>query len=215
MSAALVIYASHYKYMCVEAKSWGQLDKIQGATCGYFTAFQTAIFGWKYSIFGLNIGLGPYSRPPVQFFPIRTSRPANNIYISYYRDRVLFVCSLLTRSLTWNQSIVQQLMSDGNILSLFLKASPIGLMHNTTCKLRRTRSMKKLYMANGLESTFRFLSWTMFCIWLEKRTKQQLRRCAIFIGLVLKYYFWLIRRPKYFLMLLKLNEEKMTLMRSN
>ena len=26
-------------------------------------------------------GLGPYSRPLAQFFPIRTSRPANNIYI--------------------------------------------------------------------------------------------------------------------------------------
>ena len=28
-------------------------------------------------------GLGPYSRPPAQFFPIRTSRPANNIYILF------------------------------------------------------------------------------------------------------------------------------------
>lgn len=27
----------------------------------------------------------------------------------------------------WNQSIVQQLMRDGNFLILFLKASPIGL----------------------------------------------------------------------------------------
>ena len=26
-------------------------------------------------------GLGPYSRPRAQFFPIRTSRPVNNIYI--------------------------------------------------------------------------------------------------------------------------------------
>ena len=26
-------------------------------------------------------GLGPYSRPQAQFFPIRTSRPANNIYV--------------------------------------------------------------------------------------------------------------------------------------
>lgn len=70
---------------------------------------------------------------------------------------------------TWNQSIVQQLISEGNILSLFLKASPIGLIHKTTCKLRRTRSMKKLYMASGPESTFRFRSWTMFCIWKETR----------------------------------------------
>ena len=26
-------------------------------------------------------GLGPYSRPRAQFFPIRTSRPVNNIYV--------------------------------------------------------------------------------------------------------------------------------------
>ena len=26
-------------------------------------------------------GLGPYSRPRAQFFPIRTSRPVNNIYL--------------------------------------------------------------------------------------------------------------------------------------
>ena len=29
----------------------------------------------------LGLGLGPYSRPLAQFFPIRTSRPANNIYV--------------------------------------------------------------------------------------------------------------------------------------
>lgn len=32
----------------------------------------------------------------------------------------------------WNQSIVQQLMSEGNILRRVLKASPIGLMANET-----------------------------------------------------------------------------------
>ena len=29
---------------------------------------------------GLEYGRGPYSRPRAQFFPIRTSRPVNNIY---------------------------------------------------------------------------------------------------------------------------------------
>ena len=33
-------------------------------------------------------GLGPFSRPLAQFFLIRTSRPANNIYIYIYRYRV-------------------------------------------------------------------------------------------------------------------------------
>ncbi len=44
--------------------------------------------------------------------------------------------------LTWNQSIVQQLMSEGNILNLDLKESPMGLMASTICMLFRTRSMK-------------------------------------------------------------------------
>lgn len=59
--------------------------------------------------------------------------------------------------LTWNQSMVQQLIRDGNIRSLFLNASPIGLIARTTWRLARTRSMKKLYMANGVASIF--LPW--------------------------------------------------------
>ncbi len=55
---------------------------------------------------------------------------------------------------TWNQSIVQQLIRDGNILSLFLNASPIGLIARTTCRFCRTRSMKKLYIARGVASIF-------------------------------------------------------------
>ena len=45
-------------------------------------------------------------------------------YNSYYQE--------LPTKLTLNQSIVQQLMSEGNILSLFLKASPMGLKASTT-----------------------------------------------------------------------------------
>ena len=36
-------------------------------------------------IYGPSVyGLGPYSGPLVQFFSIRTSRPANNIVLYYY-----------------------------------------------------------------------------------------------------------------------------------
>lgn len=38
----------------------------------------------------------------------------------------------LNAQLTWNQSMVQQLMREGNFLSLFLKASPMGLMASMT-----------------------------------------------------------------------------------
>ena len=48
-------------------------------------------------------GLGPYSRPRTQFFPIRTSRPVNNIY--FFLEQVdedvlllVFSCTVLTSS---------------------------------------------------------------------------------------------------------------------
>ncbi len=55
----------------------------------------------------------------------------------------------------WNQSMVQQLMREGNIRRRFLKASPMGLMARTTCKFACTRSMKKLYMERGVASILR------------------------------------------------------------
>ena len=56
---------------------------------------------------------------------------------------------------TWNQSMVQQLMREGNILSLFLKASPIGLMASTTWRFSFTLSINKLYMETGVASILR------------------------------------------------------------
>jgi hypothetical protein len=56
--------------------------------------------------------------------------------------------------ITWNQSMVQQLISEGNILNLFLNASPIGLIAKTTWRFCLTRSMKKLYIARGVASIF-------------------------------------------------------------
>ncbi len=58
---------------------------------------------------------------------------------------------------TWNQSIVQQLMSEGNILRRLRKASPIGLIASTMWRFCLTRSMKKLYIARGVASIF--LPW--------------------------------------------------------
>jgi len=45
----------------------------------HFLLFQQIFFVLEY-------GLGPYSRPRAQFFPIRTSRSANNIYIFNKQD---------------------------------------------------------------------------------------------------------------------------------
>ena len=50
--------------------------------------------------------------------------------------------------------MVQQLMSDGNILRRLRNVSPIGLIANTTWRFLRTFSMKKLYMARGVASIF-------------------------------------------------------------
>lgn len=46
------------------------------------------------------------------------------------------------KSNTWNQSIVQQLIRDGNFLNRFRKASPIGLIARTICNISFVRSMK-------------------------------------------------------------------------
>ena len=51
--------------------------------------------------------------------------------------------------------MVQQLIRDGNMRRRLRNASPIGLIANTMCKFRRTRSVKKLYMASGVESILR------------------------------------------------------------
>ena len=48
--------------------------------------------------------------------------------------------------------MVQQLASEGNILTLFLKASPMGLMASTMCSCSLTRSTKKLNRDRGVPS---------------------------------------------------------------
>lgn len=55
---------------------------------------------------------------------------------------------------TWNQSIVQQLINEGNCLNLLRKASPIGLMHNIMCKLSLHRLTKYVNKARGEKSAF-------------------------------------------------------------
>lgn len=54
--------------------------------------------------------------------------------------------------LTWNQSIVQQLIIAGNFLILFLKLSPIGLIARIICNWSLTICTKKLNKATGLPS---------------------------------------------------------------
>ena len=62
--------------------------------------------------------------------------------------------ALVSTGLTWNQSMVQQLMSEGNFLSLFLKASPMGLMARMTWRLSLQRLTKRLNRASGEKSAF-------------------------------------------------------------
>lgn len=66
---------------------------------------------------------------------------------------------------TWNQSIVQQLIREGNMRRRFRKASPIGLKARTTWRLLRTLSRNLLYMFSGVSSAcgFSFCSKTCIC----------------------------------------------------
>ena len=59
---------------------------------------------------------------------------------------------------TWNQSMVQQLMREGNFLSLVLKASPMGLMASTMCSWSRHLWMNMLNSATGEPSVCLLLS---------------------------------------------------------
>ena len=62
-----------------------------------------------------------------------------------------------------NQSMAQQLMRLGNILSLFLKLDPTGDMASTMCRLVFTFVMKMLYrLANDVSPSSRPSSLSIF-----------------------------------------------------
>lgn len=63
-----------------------------------------------------------------------------------------YIHSCNVHILTWNQLMVQQLMRAGKRLKRFLKASPMGLMANTTCSCVRQRSTNMLKRDRGLPS---------------------------------------------------------------
>ena len=57
---------------------------------------------------------------------------------------------------TWNQSMVQQLMRDGNWRRRVRKASPMGLKATTMCRFSLQRDTKNANRARGLNSNFLF-----------------------------------------------------------
>lgn len=62
---------------------------------------------------------------------------------------------------TWNQSMVQQLIRDGNCRRRFRKASPIGLKATTMWRFSLQRVTKNAKRAKGLNSKFLFPPWAM------------------------------------------------------
>lgn len=63
--------------------------------------------------------------------------------------------------ITWNQSMVQQLISDGNWRRRFLKASPMGLKATIICKFSLQRATKNANRVSGLSSKFLLPAWAM------------------------------------------------------
>ena len=62
---------------------------------------------------------------------------------------------------------MQQLTSEGNILSLVLNASPMGLIANTTWSCSRTRSINMLNRARGVPSVCLDFSRDLcVCVWV-------------------------------------------------
>ena len=63
-------------------------------------------------------------------------------YVKKINEEQSITQKKVEKSNTWNQSIVQQLIRDGNFLNRFRKASPIGLIARTICNISFVRSMK-------------------------------------------------------------------------
>ena len=105
----------------------------------------------------------------ISYFPgvSRSSGHSVNVKITNYNN---IIKNNDVSCYTWNQSMVQQLMSDGNIRSRLRNASPIGLIANTMWRLALTRSMKKLYMASGVASIF--LPWCQWWVMYERKLKK-------------------------------------------
>ena len=78
------------------------------------------------------------------------ARSSSSIEMSA-RNEVHTVCSA-SRGHAVNQSIVQQLTSEGNLRSRVRKASPIGDMHSTTCRLARHCWTKRRHSPAGVMS---------------------------------------------------------------
>lgn len=65
-----------------------------------------------------------------------------------------------------NQSIVQQLIKEGNFRDRILKLSPAGLIHSTVCKFDRIFEIKNDHRDSGLSIFFALIAWglTLFII---------------------------------------------------
>ena len=70
-------------------------------------------------------------------------------------------CPSQCQYFTWNQSMVQQLIRDGNWRRRFRKASPIGLKATTMCRFSLQRATKKANRVKGLNSKFLLPAWAM------------------------------------------------------
>lgn len=75
--------------------------------------------------------------------------------------------------------MVQQLMRDGNCLSLLRNASPIGLKAIIICKFSLTRFTKKANKARGLKSAILSPAWAMGRTCCKKKKTQDLKKTPL------------------------------------
>ncbi len=78
----------------------------------------------------------------------------------------------------WNQSMVQQLIRDGNWRSRFRNASPIGLKATTMCRFSLQRATKKANRVKGLNSKFLLPAWASGRIVWGRRDEVKVRFCC-------------------------------------
>ena len=89
-----------------------------------------------------------------KYLQISTQAPFCSSSISTFWSELLATFSRASSGHAWNQSMLQQLINEGNFRIRERNASPIGLNAMTTCKLSRHRLTKNANRARGENSAF-------------------------------------------------------------
>ena len=123
---------------------------IMGSGQTHFWTIQTH---WKSR--AIDIYLSEYFNAAVwKLLQMGTTFLRSISFISTFSKNLLATISRASSGQGWNQSIVQQLINEGNFLKLLVNCEPIGLIQSKMCRFSLHRLTKKLNKARGENSAF-------------------------------------------------------------